>query len=246
MNFWLKALLTIPLVSACSLLLQMEAKAQSSGYDLSFMRPDRTQSVPIARFNQYDLSSLRMGSNSGTFGNVSRPTLRQSVALPTNRGVALSMAESAILADGSVDGSPIPSGKFDYGFPKNGPRAYNGIYNTQRRARANSSLPQVSTSSVDISVCDESGLRSSGGGGGFDDGSGAGGSEGGSGSQGPPPLPPGWAGVMCHGVYAGAIPPGGTVEAFWRGEYGFAGDAAQQAALLEEGKWLLENGQIGP
>lgn len=243
MNTRLKALLSIPLVAACSLLLQIEAKAQSSQYDLSFMAPGRAQPAPRARFNQYDLSSLRMGSNAGTFGNVSRPTLRQSVALPTNRRVALSMAESAILADGSVDGSPIPSGKFEYGFPKYGPRAYNGIYNTQKRARANSSLPQVSTSSVDINVCDESSL---GGGGGFDDGSGAGGSGGGSGSQGPPPLPPGWAGVMCHGVYAGAIPPGGTVEAFWRGEYGFAGDAAQQAALLEEGRWLLENGQIGP
>lgn len=210
-------------------------------YDLSDMGPAIAQSAPRARFNQYDLSSMGMGNNSGTYGYVSRPTMRQSVALPTNRGVAVPMAQSAILADGSVDGSPITSGKFAYGFSKNGPSAYNGIYNTQKRVRT-SSLPQVSTSSVDINTCDPSSM----GGGGFDDGSGNGGSGGGSGDQSPPPLPPGYTGVMCHGVYAGAIPPGGSVEAFWRGEYGFAGDAAQQAALLEEGKWLLANGEIGP
>lgn len=101
-------------------------------------------------------------------------------------------------------------------------------------------LPPVSTSSIDLNICEDSGGFSGSGG---SAGSGSGGGNGGPDT--PPALPPGWAGVMCHGIYAGAIPPGGTVEAFWRGEYGFAGDAEQQAALRREGQWLFENGQVG-
>lgn len=124
-----------------------------------------------------------------------------------------------------------------------GPRSSVRVQNRARQQgtggnRAGLFLPPVSTSSVDINICDES----SGTGRGGDGGGGSGNSS----AEAPPALPPGWAGVMCHGVYAGAIPPGGTVEAFWRGEYGFAGDEAQQAALLREGQWLFENGQIVP
>lgn len=110
-------------------------------------------------------------------------------------------------------------------------------------------LPVVSTGSVDLNICDMPFIRSNGGNGAFGgaggtgttDGSSNGGS---SGSQAPPNLPPGWAGVMCHGVYAGAIPPGGNIVDFWNGAYGFAGDAQQQAALLQEGQWLKDNGQL--
>ena len=107
-------------------------------------------------------------------------------------------------------------------------------------------LPVVSTGSVDFNTCDMPFLRSNGGNGAFPSGgpSGTGGSATGNGSSSPPPLPPGYAAVMCHGIYAGAIPPGGNIVDFWNGAYGFAGDAQQQAALLEEGKWLRENGQL--
>ena len=111
-------------------------------------------------------------------------------------------------------------------------------------------LPVVSTGSVDINSVDMPFLRSNGGqgafptstygGAGVDRGSGGAGS----GGAGMPALPPGFAGVMCHGVFAGAIPPGGNIEDFWRGAYGFAGDAAQQEALMREGEWLRQNGQI--
>ncbi|MDQ5937182.1 MAG: hypothetical protein QG574_4541 [Cyanobacteriota bacterium erpe_2018_sw_21hr_WHONDRS-SW48-000092_B_bin.40] len=111
-------------------------------------------------------------------------------------------------------------------------------------------LPVVSTGSVDINSVDMPFLRSNGGqgafpistygGAGVDAGSGGTGG----GGAGMPALPPGFAGVMCHGVFAGAIPPGGNIEDFWRGAYGFAGDAAQQEALMREGEWLRQNGQI--
>lgn len=122
------------------------------------------------------------------------------------------------------------------------PPAANAILSSGRTP-----LPVVSTGSVDFNTCDMPFLRSNGGNGAFSSGgpSGAGGSAAGNGSSGQAPaLPPGWAGVMCHGVYAGAIPPGGNIVDFWHGAYGFAGDAQQQAALLEEGKWLEANGQL--
>ena len=112
------------------------------------------------------------------------------------------------------------------------------------------SLPVVSTGSVDINSVDMPFLRSNGGQGAFPTstygGAGVDGSSGGTGGGGAgmPALPPGFAGVMCHGVFAGAIPPGGNIEDFWRGAYGFAGDAAQQEALMREGEWLRQNGQI--
>lgn len=228
------------LVAAIGLFAPMEACAQSMGFDLSFMGPPgSTNSNKVAK--PLRTGQIASGSATGTYGNVSRPTLSQSVAQPTNRRVPLDTVQTGILAENSVDGSPIPSGTFDYGFPKNGPSIYRGAYAAGIRSSAlGNSLPQVSTSSVDINICDEGSFGS----GGQNGGGGGGGN--GSDSQSPPALPPGWTGVMCHGIYAGAIPPGGTVEAFWRGEYGFAGDAAQQAALLEEGRWLLEHGQIGP
>lgn len=111
-------------------------------------------------------------------------------------------------------------------------------------------LPVVSTGSVDFNTVDLPFIRSNGGQGAFPSGTGSSGGVGGSGTTGngssqiPPDLPPGYAGVMCHGVYAGAIPPGGNIVDFWKGAYGFAGDAQQQAALLEEGKWLAANGQL--
>lgn len=112
------------------------------------------------------------------------------------------------------------------------------------------SLPVVSTGSVDINIVDMPFLRSNGGQGAFPqgsyDGTGSSSSNGetGSGSSSVPALPPGYAGVMCHGIFAGAIPPGGNIEDFWRGAYGFAGDAAQQEAMMREGEWLRQNGQI--
>lgn len=111
-------------------------------------------------------------------------------------------------------------------------------------------LPVVSTGSVDINSVDMPFLRSNGGQGAFPistyGGAGVDGGSGGTGGGGAgmPALPPGFAGVMCHGVFAGAIPPGGNIEDFWRGAYGFAGDAAQQEALMREGEWLRQNGQI--
>lgn len=118
------------------------------------------------------------------------------------------------------------------------------------RANGRMPLPVVSTGSVDINSVDMPFLRSNGGNGAFPQASSSGGtssnggSNGSSGSQIPPDLPPGYAAVMCHGTYAGAIPPGGNIEDFWRGAYGFSGDAAQQAALMQEGEWLRQNGQI--
>ena len=119
-----------------------------------------------------------------------------------------------------------------------------------QRAGARTPLPVVSTGSVDFNTVDLPFIRSNGGQGAFPSGSASAGAVGGSGTAGngssqiPPDLPPGYAGVMCHGVYAGAIPPGGNIVDFWKGAYGFAGDAQQQAALLEEGKWLAANGQL--
>lgn len=223
------------------------ADAESMQFDLGFMDRPFNQSRTARPFTQIPSwpTARGLGYSSATGsptppqnplrkqgGNVAGVTRPQSLLLPA--------VETAILADGSVDPYPIPSGTFDYGFPKTGAELYRGPYRAGIRSnKTGSFLPQVSTSSVDINICDAGG--SSGGGGGGNGGSGSSG-----GSQIPPNLPPGWAGVMCHGIYAGAIPPGGTVEAFWRGEYGFAGDEAQQAALLREGQWLLEHGQIGP
>jgi hypothetical protein len=242
MDRFFKTLLLTVLVSGCVSLVQAEAKAQGAQYDLSWMDSrvsvNRSNSAVRVSTNQFDLSSL--GTQQGTMANVSRPTSTQSLTYRTNRRVPLLAVQSATLAQNSVDMSAVPSGKFDYGFPKVGAKIYRGLY-AQNRLPIGSSLPQVSTSSLDINICDESPNNGIGGPGGGTEGPGGPG-----GPQGPPALPPGWAGVMCHGIYAGAIPPGGTVEAFWRGEYGFAGDAAQQAALLEEGKWLLAHGQIGP
>lgn len=242
------AKLAIPMM-AFLMLFAGKANANPTQYDLSWMQPEPQQAalgkanrVVRAVTNQYDLSSMQMrqASTTGSFGNVSRPTTQQTWALPTYRAVPVESTVTNILAENSVDNAPIRSGKFDYGFPKTGPAAYRGAYSAQNRIFG-SNLPQVSTSSVDINVVDlSSPFGSTGGSGGG--GAGTGGSE----PQAPPELPPGWTGVMCHGIYAGAIPPGGSVEAFWRGEYGFAGDAAQQAALLREGQWLLENEQIGP
>lgn len=225
------------------------ANAQSMQFDLTFM--DRTagqprQFRPPTQLPPWSrVRGLGYGSATGSPTPAQNPLRKQGgniAGVTTPQSVALPMVETGILADGSVDASPIPSGMFDYGFPKTGPDLYRGAYRSQIRSnRTGSLLPQVATSSVDINICDAGGI----GGGGPGSGTGGGGSTGG-GSQSPPALPPGWAGVMCHGIYAGAIPPGGTVEAFWRGEYGFAGDAAQQAALLREGQWLLEHGQIGP
>lgn len=225
------------------------AQAQSMQFDLTFMnRPvgqPRQFRQPLTQLPPWSTArGLGYGSATGTptppqnllrkqGGNIAGVTTPQSLPLP--------VVETGILADGSVDPFPIPSGTFDYGFPKTGPDLYRGAYRAQIRSnKTGSFLPQVATSSVDINICDAGGGSGAGGGGGTGGGSSSGG------SQGPPALPPGWTGVMCHGIYAGAIPPGGTVEAFWRGEYGFAGDEAQQAALLREGQWLLERGQIGP
>ena len=219
------------------------AEANPTQYDLTWMQPQAQppvlgrSSTASEATNQYDLGK-RQSNPTGSFGNVSRPTRSQSWALPTYRAVPVQSSVTNILAEYSVDNAPIRSGKFDYGFPKTGPAAYRGAYAGQSRI-VGSNLPQVSTSSVDINTVDLSSPFGSSFGGG---GGGTGGSE----PQAPPALPPGWTGVMCHGIYAGAIPPGGSVEAFWRGEYGFAGDEAQQAALLREGQWLLANGQIGP
>lgn len=106
-------------------------------------------------------------------------------------------------------------------------------------------LPVVSTGSVDFNSVDMPFIRSAGGSGAFPSGAGSGSPSGSSasGSQ-IPALPPGYAAVMCHGIYAGAIPPGGNVSDFWAGAYGFAGDAQQQEALRQEGIWLRENGQL--
>jgi hypothetical protein len=240
----LKVKFAVVLLAFFALFSHAAANANPNQYDLSWMDPQN--SYPSSgEANQTLGSPARLSapqtrsSQTGTFGNVSRPTSPQSVALPTYRAVPVQSAVTNILAENSVDNAPIRSGKFDFGFPKTGPAAYRGAYAGQLRSLG-SNLPQVSTSSVDINTCDlSSPFAGSFGGGG---GPGSGGSE----PQAPPALPPGWTGVMCHGIYAGAIPPGGTVEAFWRGEYGFAGDAAQQAALLREGQWLLANGQIGP
>lgn len=119
------------------------------------------------------------------------------------------------------------------------PQAANAILSTGRTM-----LPVVSTGSVDFNTVDLPFIRSNGGQGAFSGGPGGGGGTGNGSSQVPPDLPPGYAAVMCHGIYAGAIPPGGNIVDFWNGAYGFAGDAQQQAALLEEGKWLRENGQL--
>lgn len=242
-----KSTLAATLTALFMLSFACKADANPTQYDLSWMQPQAQQPI-LGRStmasdagNQYDLPSIgkRQSNPTGSFGNVSRPTTSQSWALPTYRAVPVESSVTNILADYSVDNAPIRSGKFDFGFPKTGPAAYRGAYAGQNRI-VGSNLPQVSTSSVDINTVDlSSPFGSSFGGGG---GSGTGGSE----PQAPPALPPGWTGVMCHGIYAGAIPPGGSVEAFWRGEYGFAGDEAQQAALLREGQWLLANGQIGP
>lgn len=125
-------------------------------------------------------------------------------------------------------------------------QAANGILSNQNGPGA--PLPAVSTGSVDFNTVDLPFIRSNGGNGAFPSAGGANGAAGGTAgngsSQAPPALPPGYAGVMCHGVYAGAIPPGGNIVDFWKGAYGFAGDAQQQAALLEEGKWLAANGQL--
>jgi hypothetical protein len=234
----------IMLATVIMLFLAGKADANPTQYDLSWMetptQAPRAQSNPAIGAAQYRSSSMGQSNPTGSFGNVSRPTTRQSWALPTYRAVPVESSVTNILAENSVDNAPVRSGKFDFGFPKTGPAVYRGAYAGQNRS-VGSYLPQVSTSSVDINTVDLSSPFDTSNG-----GNGGGGGNGGSGPQAPPALPPGWAGVMCHGIYAGAIPPGGSVEAFWRGEYGFAGDAAQQAALLREGQWLLANGQIGP
>ena len=125
-----------------------------------------------------------------------------------------------------------------------------GLGSLPRVSSGRTPLPVVSTGSVDMNTVDMPFLRSNGGNGAFpqagsnNGSSNDGGNSGSSGSQFSPDMPPGYAAVMCHGSYAGAIPPGGNIEDFWRGAYGFSGDAAQQAALMQEGEWLRQNGQI--
>lgn len=173
---------------------------------------------------------------------------------PTNQRIYQTMlqgasgplsAQAPVLAPNSVNPAAIGQQSYSLGFPTLNPAPYTGAY---RSGAPGAILPPVSTSSVDINIVDTSEFGPDG----FNspESSAAGGSGGqagdGSSSSAPPNLPPGWTGVNCHGVYAGAIPPGGTVLAFWQGAYGFAGDAAQQQALAQEGQWLIQNGEVGP
>ncbi|SRR5579885_602164 len=196
------------------------------------------------------LNSGNLSSATGNFSNPSYATGEGPSAMggitagrTRNQKFGFDYARTNTLAPNSVNMYPIPSGTFDYGFPKTGPSPYLGTSGTSRKTSLGGMLPQTATSSVDLNICDAGTLGGGGASGGGGDGTGGG--DGGSGQQAPPDLPPGWAAVMCHGIYAGAIPPGGTVLAFWQGAYGFAGDAAQQAALKQEGEWLIANGEVG-
>lgn len=146
-------------------------------------------------------------------------------------------ARTNLMAPQSVDMSPVPSASFNYGFADSGSVPYRGV--TFSRSAAPSFggiLPPCATSSVDLNIVDGP-TRGSGG----NSIGGGGGSGGGSPEQPPstqmPILPPGWIGVQnSHsGAYMGAIPPGGTLEAFFRGEYGIV--PGQEA----EARWILEN-----
>ncbi len=170
----------------------------------------------LAQNAQFDLSSFDGASFSGSLPqNYSKESLSESL----NQG--FTPAAQATLPSNYL------------------PQAANAILSSGRTM-----LPVVSTGSADFNTVDLPFIRSNGGQGAFSGGPGGSGGTGNGSSQVPPNLPPGYAAVMCHGIYAGAIPPGGNIVDFWNGAYGFAGDAQQQAALLEEGKWLRENGQL--
>ena len=205
--------------------------------------------TPIGAMAQ---SSTQSTAGSGLPGystqRTGQGTAKRTFTTNTRRYQAmLQPAGAAVLSPSTVNPAPIGQQSYSLGFPTLAPMPFTGAYRT---GAPNAILPPTATSSVDINIVDDGGeITSFGGpgGGGGCGGNGCGGGSGGpgDGSSGPPPdLPPGWSGVMCHGVYAGAIPPGGTVLAFWQGAYGFAGDAAQQAALAQEGQWLIQNGEL--
>ncbi len=165
------------------------------------------------------------------------PNQNRNSGFTSNQGFFLPDARATLMAPQSVDMAPVPSASFKYGFAEVGAAPYLGVCSSKSIAPSfGGVLPPCATSSVDINIVDGP-MRSSGGnsiGGG---GSGGGGGTGSSGQQGMPSLPPGWIGVQnSHsGAYMGAIPPGGTLEAFFRGEYGI--EPGQEA----EAAWILQN-----
>jgi hypothetical protein len=180
----------------------------------------------------------------GTGGLVSAKTGRQ--------GVAPAMAWSMVMAPNSVDMSPVPSGSFDYGFPKLGPAPYLGVTASQSNPYSSGGMvPQTSTSAVDINICDMPfiGGRNRGMGG-TDSGGAGGGSGSGSGSGGgnttpvpPYAIGPDWAAVQNshNGQIMGWMAPGETYEDFFSGRSGHL--------LPGEDNWIeaqyILNNQLG-
>lgn len=154
----------------------------------------------------------------------------------SNQGFFLPDARTNLMAPQSVDMAPIPSASFKYGFAEVGAAPYLGVCASKSVVPSvGGVLPPCATSSVDINIVDGP-TRSTGGNSiGISGGSGPG--SGSNSQQGMPLLPPGWIGVQnSHtGAYMGAIPPGGTLEAFFRGEYGI--EPGQEA----EAAWILQN-----
>lgn len=173
-----------------------------------------------------------------------KPSDGRNSGFTSSQGFFLPDARTNLMAPQSVDMAPIPSASFKYGFADSGAAPYRGVCFTKTGSPSfGGILPPCATSSVDINIVDGP-TRATGGNsiGATDGGSG---SSSGTGQQGMPALPPGWIGVQnSHtGAYMGAIPPGGTLEAFFRGEYGIEpGQEAEAAWILEHQLPLLGGG----
>lgn len=85
---------------------------------------------------------------------------------PAHNGHELEQARTALMAPGTVDNAPVPSGNFSFGFPNLPSTTYRGV--TTDTAAANGSrppsfgakLPPTSTSSVDLNSRDMPFLKS--------------------------------------------------------------------------------------
>jgi len=125
-----------------------------------FFGTPNTAGAAGSKKNETDLTSFRHYEHKPPAGNIfvspgeTRTTDSQGYLDPNNS--QLPLVQTGLMAPGSVNPSPIPSGQFDLGFPEGSPQTYRGIYN-RPSGPAGSTLPQTSTSSVDLNV--ESGGR---------------------------------------------------------------------------------------
>lgn len=202
---------------------------------------------------QYDMGALgssiqQMTSTMSVYNQLSNNSSRSSMMPRSSttsvtgiNSMAPAMVQTGLLAPGSVSGANIPSGTWAFGFPTAGVTGtYHGAYAGQAMG---GSLPQVSTTSTDINICDGVGY----------DGSANTGGAGGAGSTGaggsapvvpPYQIGPDWIAVQNshNGQIMGWMAPGETYQQFFSGASGHLLPGADNAA---EAQYILKNQLAG-